>query len=227
MNTNACRDLHFKVTKGKAATKRKSKATRITIICERGKIYEDQVGKRGKDRKCTGTIKTSKAIVPEHRCLMYFNTYEQEDGRIFVRKNGGCNWEHQNHTKTPKTMMRDGIGAIPDDTLEMSKKLLAEHMDVRFVKEFIAIETGGIRLSDDSMKSLRNSVMLSASNGSDLGTAAAQLVHDLDEKEGCEYVMLEGSYEEAIDQVRVTKTRRRKVKKRAEMVLSRINPKKI
>ena len=124
-------------------------------------------------------------------------------------------------------MMRDGIGAIPDDTLEMSKKLLAEHMDVRFVKEFIAIETGGIRLSDDSMKSLRNSVMLSASNGSDCGTAAAQLVHDLDEKEGCEYVMLEGSYEEAMDQVCVTKTRRRKVKKRTERVLSRINQKKI
>ena len=95
------------------------------------------------------------------------------------------------------------------------------------MKEFIAIETGGIRLSDDSMNSLRNSVMLSSYNGSDLGTAAARLVHDLDEKEGCEYVMLEGSYEEAIDQVRVTKTRRRKVKKRTERVLSRINQKKI
>ena len=73
------------------ATKSKSKVTRITITCERGRIYEDQVGKRGKDRKCTGTIKSSKAIVPEHRCSMYFNTYEQEDGRICVRKNGVCN----------------------------------------------------------------------------------------------------------------------------------------
>lgn len=124
--------LNFKVTaEGKTAKKTKNQGPRvkkIKIICERGQIYKDQLGKRGQERKCT--IKTTKPIVPEHRCTMYFITYEQEDGRMFVRKNGGCNWAHNYHIKPPKNLMPDGISAVPDDTLEKAKKLLSENMDV-------------------------------------------------------------------------------------------------
>ena len=117
-NKNVCRarDSVFKVTKGKSKGFSKNKTgprvKKIKIQCERSQLYQDQLGKRGVKRKSTGTLKSAKPTQPEHRCPLYFNVYEQEDGRLFVRKNGGCNWEHKNHTKIPKKLMRDGISML-------------------------------------------------------------------------------------------------------------------
>ena len=85
--------------------------------------------------------------------------FERSDGRLFLRKDGDCCWKH-NHPPTNKVLFREGARDVPEQILNMTKKLLeCGNISTAMVGEFVAIESG-IKLSEDSLNSLKNQVLV-------------------------------------------------------------------
>ena len=75
------------------------------------------------------------------------------------------------------------------------------------VDEWLSLVSGN-KLSKDSIKFLRQSVMYTKhNNNGSHGTAAQTLIHNLQTTANCGYLILSGGYNEAFDKVCVTKTR--------------------
>ena len=178
----------------------------IKLSCERGRVYEDQLSKRGQVRKSSGVINTKKPTHKVEMCGFFLTVYQRtSDHRFFVRKSQSTCWRHNNHTEIPEKLMREGIDSVAEETLETARRLLADNMSTQHVKQFISIEDG-VQLTDDSIQGLRRQVMMSQFEGQSTGQ---KLVEDLKKTEGTEVVMLTGSYDQASKQVRVTRSRSR------------------
>ena len=178
----------------------------IKLSCERGRVYEDQLSKRGQVRKSSGVINTKKPTHKVEMCGFFLTVYQRtSDNRFFVRKSQSTCWQHNNHTEIPEKLMREGIDSVAEETLETARRLLADNMSTQHVKQFISIEDG-VQLTDVSIQGLRRQVMMSQFEGQSTGQ---KLVEDLKKTEGTEVVMLTGSYDQASKQVRVTRSRSR------------------
>mmetsp|Transcript_33105 Transcript_33105/g.75589 ORF Transcript_33105/g.75589 Transcript_33105/m.75589 type:complete len:861 (+) Transcript_33105:270-2852(+) len=182
------------------------KYRKIKMSCNRGRKYVDQLGQRSRERSSKGDIKTTKPTTREHECGFYLTVYLRlSDGRCFVKKNQNTCWHHSHHTQVPRSLMREGAESLSNKTLETVEKMLEKNMPTNFVKEFVAIEDD-IKLSDGSIEALRRQVAMNDFEGDSSGE---KLVNDLTKKEGTEFVMLTGSFDQAMQQTRVNMTRRK------------------
>ena len=202
-----CKDAGFNVAKKKVEKIKQEGVRRKHVIgCSKSIKYRN----RSKVRK-TDTD-TTKPTNNEHLCGTWFPVFERDDGRLFLRKNGDCCWEH-NHPAIDSELLREGVRDVPEATLETAKKLLElGNISTAMVGEFVAMESG-VKLSEDSLQRLKSQVSMSkfGTEGTD-SSAGQKLVHMLEERDDCDFIMLTGSYDEATNLVRVTKKRRTKVK---------------
>ena len=198
-------DRGFKFVKKRTAPADASNIRNFKVACEQSTKFRDKSVKR----KTAST--TTKPTDQQFICELEFPVYQRPDGRLFVRKNGDCSWKH-NHPSTVKKLLREGVRDVPEETLDMAKKLLeCGNISTSMVKEFVAIESG-VQLSDDSLKSLKNQVQMSKFGGQGSKASTGQkLVQMLEERQDCEYIMLTGSYDEAKNLVRVTKKRKKRL----------------
>ena len=202
----ACKEVGFKVVKKVNRMNVKEGLRKHLVGCQKSTKHRD----RSKSRKTSA--QTSKPTGDNELCGVWFPVFERSDGRLFLRKNGDCCWKH-NHPPTIKEFCRDGVRDVPEDTLDMAKKLLErEIISTAMVREFVAIESG-IKLSEDSIKNLKQQVVMNkfGTNVTNL-SAGQKLVMMLEDREDCDYIILTGSYDEAMDLVRVKKKRRSKTR---------------
>ena len=90
------------------------------------------------------------------------------------------------------------------------KLLLENNIPLVLVNEWLAV-VNGCRLSSDAVKSLRQSVMVDKHSNENInGTTAEKFFYKLSTTDGVEYTCLTGSYDEALETVRLTKTRKSK-----------------
>ncbi|EJK60888.1 hypothetical protein THAOC_18696, partial [Thalassiosira oceanica] len=201
-----CRDLGFSLVVKYNKIMKNGKYRKIQMSCNRGRQYVDQMGQRSRERSSKATIKTTKPTTKEHVCGFYLTVYLRvSDGRCFVKKNQNTCWHHSHHTQVPRSLMREGAESLSNKTLETVEKMLEKNMPTNFVKEFIAIEDD-IKLSDGSIEAIRRQVAMNDFEGDSSGE---KLVNDLTKKEGTEFVMLTGSFDQAMQQTRVNMTRRK------------------
>ena len=129
---------------------------------------------------------------------------------MFVRKYSGCDWTHKRHPHTERNLFRGGKRDVSAAHLETAAKLLENNMPTAMVDEWLSLVSGN-KLSKDSIKSLRQSVMYTKHNSDGTrDTTAQKLIHNLQTTENCEYIILTGGYDEALDRVRITKPRKSK-----------------
>ena len=92
--------------------------------------------------------------------------------RMFVRKYSGCDWTHKRHPHTERNLFRGGKRDVSAAHLETAAKLLENNMPTAMVDEWLSLVSGN-KLSKDSIKSLRQSVMYTKHNiDGTRGTAA-------------------------------------------------------
>ena len=161
-----CSKLGFQVIKKRTAPIQNNPfyIRKHVIGCEQSQVYRDRTPGR------STTTDTSKPTTKEKLCDVKFSVFERHNGRLFVRKNGGCCWEH-NHPSFDPDLCREGIRNIPEPILEKAKALLLKNVTAKMVGEFVVLETG-ITLSDDSLNSLKHQVQMSkfGSTGSKMST---------------------------------------------------------
>jgi hypothetical protein len=171
-------------------------------------------------KKNQSTTTTEMPTTKEDQCTHWFPTYfDKQANRYYVRKHGGCCWEHCRHSQEDTDLMLDGKKDVPEDKLKTAKSMLERHIPTSMVKEWLHLETG-INLPTDSIKAIRHSVMISKfTSGDDSdnnATAAQKLLAMLEKDEGTEYCYLSASYDLAKDLVTVVKTRQSKKGKSTE-----------
>ena len=106
--------------------------------------------------------------------------------------------------------MQEGNRDVTTKDLDTMKSLLENNIPSVLGSEWLAV-VNGCRLSSDAVKSLRQSVMVDKhSDGNINGTTAEKFFYKLSTTDGVEYTCLTGSYDEALETVRVTKTRKSK-----------------
>ena len=152
------------------------------------------------------SIHTTRPTCKADVCPFHFSVYEDPASkRMFVRKYSGCDWTHKRHPHTERNLFRGGKRDVSAAHLETAAKLLENNMPTAMVDEWLRLVSGN-KLSKDSIKSLRQSVMYTKHNSDGTrGTTAQKLIHNLQTTENCEYLILTGGYNDAIDKVRITK----------------------
>lgn len=179
----------------------KDASNRILLGCRRGIKHRDRSAKRSTNSTST------KPRTNADLCRQQFPVYERvHDGRMFIRRNGGCSWRH-NHPN--ECTARTGVRALPDETREKVVELLRRGVPTSSIKELVDVEAG-IELSSTAINALKYRVELSASNKGKGVPTATELLAELDAREDVDYVVLKGSYDEALDKVRINKQRRKK-----------------
>ena len=100
--------------------------------------------------------------------------------------------------------MQEGKRDVTTTDLDTMKLLLENNIPSVLVNEWLAV-VNGCRLSSNSVKSLRQSVMVDKhSDGNINGTTSEKTIHKLSTTDRVEYTCLTGSYDEALETVRVT-----------------------
>lgn len=179
----------------------KAQVAKILLGCTRGIKQRERIKKRSTDSTST------KPRTNDELCRHHFPVYERKhDGRMFIRRNGGCSWIH-NHPSEHNA--RGGVRALPDQTRETVIELLSRGVTSAAIKEMVNVEAG-IQLSDAAINSFKYQVDLSASNEGKGVPTATELLAELDARDDVDYVALKGSYDEALDKVRINKKRRTK-----------------
>ena len=131
---------------------------------------------------------------------------------IFVRRKSECHWSHRTHPFVDREFTSNGKYDVSSDNLDAAVKLLENHMPGSLVSEWLALITGR-KPSADTINPLCQSVMTGQhSNGSDY-TTAGKLLSNLETTKNCSHVYIFGRYDKAMDNIRVTKTRRTEKKK--------------
>ena len=181
----------------------------ILLGCARGRLAKSS------NRKIGGSVKhTTKPTSGCELCHFKFNVVKDHSSeRLYVQKHQGCNWCHIGHLPVDRCYMKNGKKDIPDDQLTLASKLLEQNMPSSLVNEWLDLACGN-KLSSNSVKSLRQAVMtdkhsLNGEPGAN-GTPATKLMYALQTTKNCEYTVLTGTYDEALDKVRVTKTKKTK-----------------
>ena len=153
MNETVCKDRGFNIIIGK--NNKRASGRLVTLICEYGKKMQATKKTSKSDDK---VITSKRPKNDDDKCPAFFSAFELPNGRLLVRKNGGCCWGHTGHVCVKKKYMKEGKKALPKQTLETAQDLLQSYLPTAFVKEWIAI-TSGVHLSNDSIQALRKSVM--------------------------------------------------------------------
>ena len=187
----------------------KAQVAKIELGCTRGIKQRER---RSKKRSTDST--STKPRTNDELCRHHFPVYERiHDGRMFIRSNGGCSWIH-NHPSEHNA--RSGVRALPEQTRETVIELLSRGVTSAAVKEMVDVQAG-IQLSDAAINSFKYQVDLSASNKGKGAPTATELLAELDARDDVDYVALKGSYDEALDKVRINKKRRTKKAGKVEL----------
>ena len=199
---DAARDLQlgFSVVKLRSSKSKDKTVVKFELGCQRGIKHRDRNPSRSTDSTST------KPRTNEELCRQQFPVYERvQDGRMFIRRNGGCSWRH-NHPS--ECQVPTGVRALPDDTKQKATELLRRGVPTSCVKELVDVETG-ILVSDGAINSLKYRIGLSDSNLGGGASTAMELLAELEARADVDYVALKGGYDEALDKVRINRKRRK------------------
>ena len=128
--------------------------------------------------------------------------------RLFIPKNGACEFSHTAHEKLELNQVVRGIGDLADNTLEVISNLLENHCAASMTQQFLELTTGG-RLPPNSMAKLRQCVLMRKFKSTSSETTAEILLRLLEEDEEMSCVTCTGSFDEATDLVKIRKKRRK------------------
>ena len=205
----------YAVRKGAKSKFKSGAGFRQKVLCRKGRLY---VAPQKKVNKSLTT--TEMPTMKDDQCTNWFPIFFDETAnRFFVRKHGGCCWQHCRHCPEHPDLIVDGKRDVPEDKLKTAKSMLERHIPTSMVKEWLHLETG-VNLPTNSIKAIRHSVMISKFSSVDdsnsNATAAQKLLAMLEKEEGTEFCYLSATYDLAKDSVTVTKTRQSKKGKSAE-----------
>lgn len=169
-------------------------------------------GLKARKSKSTGKApkNTSRANTQEELCNEQVTFYyDREVDCMFVRKNSGVCFKHNNHPPVHRDHMILGKRAIPEESLKTAEAMLKKNAPTSVVDLMLKIMTN-THITEDSMQSLRRAVLMSKHKNVQGESTAATLLRNLEEKEGCNYCYITGSYSEAENLVRLRKVKKKK-----------------
>lgn len=101
--------------------------------------------------------------------------------------------------------MKLGADSIPDHIRQLADELLGKNCPTSIVNLLISVCTGKT-VTADAISRMRRAVLISKhGNSSNEESTADTLIRMLEEKEGTTYCYMTGSYDEALNKVRVRK----------------------
>jgi len=153
--------------------------------------------------------KTNSTLVspsdPKKVCLYGFHVYYDENiDLLFVRKNAGRVFEHNDHIPLPVEYTVNSVNNIPQPTLKTVVGLIEGYASTSIVNLVLHIQ-GEKKLSPDSLKQLRKTVLNRKHMKCAAESSANCLLRLLESTPGLRYFVLTGSYDQAMQLVRVHK----------------------
>ena len=136
--------------------------------------------------------------------------FEHATNRFFVRENSGRNFSHNGHSAMPREYSDASLGNIPRSTLDTAMKLIEKNVPSSMINTVLDVMDKNT-LSRKSLDHLRSTVLNRKHGRDSKESTGTTLMRLLKEKEGCDFVYMTGSYDQAMKRVRLHKRYRTKV----------------
>lgn len=174
---------------------------KMDIICSqgrsarigRGKINQTQTGlsqSDDSDRKVCGV-----------HWPMY---YDDTEKLCFVKQQCDANFVHNGHAHTERQHMKVGSSDIPEDVKKYAEEMLHNNCSPAVVQLLLSV-MGADRVTSDSISKMRRAVLIKKHKNDKDESTAETLLKMLDNMDGVTYCYMTGSYDDALNKVRVRK----------------------
>ena len=162
-----------------------------------------RIGRTNPDKK--QKRETKGATTSSDKCRYELPVFHDvKTNRLFVRANSGVNFQHNGHDFVPREHTKDSLSNIPRKSLDFAITLLEKNMPNNIVNAILETQSGR-SLTSDSLKQLRNVVLNKKHQKTKGESAADTLKRIMDTTDGCNYICMTGSVNEARQRVRVHK----------------------
>ena len=172
------------------------------------KCHRHQRAKKGR-----GTKNETRNSLPQkssETCSFYVPTfYDNTHDCMFVRKNSGCNFEHNGHLPVQREHMKLGKTALTTEHLDLAEKMMGQNTPTSIVDVMLSILSGN-RISEDALQKIRRGVLLAKHGNTGNESTAQVLLRMLENKDGVIFCYMTASYSEATKLVRVRKVKKKK-----------------
>lgn len=175
----------------------------------KGGLKHNIICQRGRKAAASGTgtkYETNTKLSQEgEECGFKFPVYYDNGARLFfVKKHSSCVFTHAGHPATHATHMKLGADSIPDHIRKIADEMLGKNCPTSVVQLLLSV-LNGTTVTRDAMNRMRRAVLISKHGNVKDESTADTLIRMLEEKEGTTYCYMTGSYDEALDKVRVRK----------------------
>ena len=130
--------------------------------------------------------------------------YDTKVNLFFVKQHCYPMFQHDGHSKVDRNHMKNGKSVIPEETREIAEGLLGKHCSPAVVQLLLNVMHGD-KITSDSIAKMRSAVHISKFRGKQDESAADTLLNILKNEDGLTYCYITGSYDEAMERVRVRK----------------------
>ena len=159
------------------------------------KCHRHQRAKKGR-----GTKNETRNSLPQkssETCSFYVPTfYDNTHDCMFVRKNSGCNFEHNGHLPVQREHMKLGKTALTTEHLDLAEKMMGQNTPTSIVDVMLSILSGN-RISEDALQKIRRGVLLAKHGNTGNESTAQVLLRMLENKDGVIFCYMTASYSEA------------------------------
>lgn len=170
---------------------------KLRIICQRGRKADNGTGTKNQTN--------TKLSQEGEECGFRFTVYYDNAVRLFfVKKHSPCVFTHAGHPSTHVEHMKLGADSIPDHIRKVADEMLGKNCPTSIVQLLLSV-LNGTTVTPDAMSRMRRAVLISKHGNAKNESTADTLIRMLEEKEGTTYCYMTGSYDEALDKVRVRK----------------------
>ena len=174
---------------------------RLTLICTQGRTAN--IGKGNVNQTQTGLSQSddTNRITCGAHWPMY---YDDNEKLCFVKKHCSVNFEHSGHVHTERQHMKIGASDIPDNVRKYAEEMLNNNCSTAVVQLLMSV-MGADKITNDSISKMRRAVLIKKHKNDKGESTAETLLKMLDDMEGVTCCYMTGSYDEALNKVRVRK----------------------
>ena len=150
-------------------------------------------------------------LIVEQRCgkLSLTAYFESSTKRFFIRANGGRNFVHTGHSPVEREVSNAPLSNISRPTLDTVKKLLEANVPTNMINSLLEVMENQT-LSAPSLTHLQKLVLQNKHDIQPKESTGTTLIKLLENKPGCEFVYMTGSFNQAMKKVRLHKRFRTK-----------------
>ena len=179
-------------------TQKRNFGWRCIIGCVR-----NQISRQGRGIK---NVTHTSLTQEDKKCQFHFPIfYDNSSSLYYVSKNCNHCLVHSGHLPTNREHMRHGVSTIPQEVREVAEQLLGKGCPNSIVNLLLSVMSED-RITPDAMSKMRRAILITKHGNTDKNESTAEtLLRMLDEKEGTSYDYMTGTYDEALDLVRVRK----------------------